>query len=894
MTEVVEEPELGRAAARGGIWGVAGETSSRAAQSICFFVLASVLTPKQFGAAAVAFVCVQVANALTYAGLGAATQVLGPDVRRDRTAVGMAMVSGGAGGLLLAALAGPLCDLLGAPDATGLVRLVALALPLAQTGEVVSALLDRELLFKQTGLAVVLASVVSAVVGLWMAAAGAGAEALVAQGVVQPGARLLFLAVRRPSALRPSFHRAEAGELWGTGKEILVGGVFATASGNVDNVAVSAIAGPAALGGYGFVYNLTTLPYFLVGLAVGRVALPVYATLHARSESVRTAFLTALESTSWLAALPLGYLAVAGPESLQLLFGHKWDYVGWALRVLALHGLLRTIETTSGSVLISLGQADVMRRVQQWQLAAVLVLLGPLVYAKGPLGAAIAVVTAVAVGTAYSFTRASRSTKAPATTMLARVLEAAAGGLAGGAVGLLVLDAVPGAPGLVLSLLAASATWLLSLVVLRPHTVRQGAGLLRKVPERVAEPEPSAEPDALVGAPVAVLDLPWEGSLELSLDSRYGFARVLVRQQGQPAAWVGVPLRQGSATDAELRRAVGDLPPTRAPDLPATGEVCVVVCTVGRPEMLTRVLTSLLALDHTAFEVLVVDNRPATGEARAVVDAIDDRRLRIVDEPVPGLSAARNRGIAESTAPILAFTDDDAVVDPQWLRWLTAPLVAQEASVSTGLVLPLELETPAQLHFEGYGGFARGMVRRSFDLKVNTADDHLVYPFSGGSFGSGNSMAFTRACLEEIGGFDVALGAGSLTGGGEDIDAFSHLVLRGHTLVYEPRAVCWHEHRRDPESLDQQVFTYGTGFGAVQVKWLLRSNRMRWGLLRKLGTLLQALRPGRPKAAAARESPPELSVLELRGMLASPRLYLRARRVARGHSGQLARIGGRR
>lgn len=887
MTEVAE-PELGRAAARGGVWGVAGETSSRAAQSICFFVLASVLTPKQFGAAAVAFVCVQVANSLTYAGLGAAAQVLGPDVRRDRTAVGMAMTSGVLGGLLLAGLAEPLCGLLGTPEATGLVRLVALTLPLAQTSEVMSALLDRELHFRMTGSAVVLASVISAVVGLSMAAAGAGAEALVAQAVVLPGARLLFLTVMRPSLLRPALHGVEAGQLWGTGKEILVGGAFATASGNVDNVAVSSIAGPAALGGYGFVYNLTTLPFFLVGLATGRVALPVYAALHARAESVRATFLTALEATSWLGALPLGYLAIAGPEALVVLFGHKWDPVASTLRVLALNGFLRTVETTSGSVLISLGRADVMRRVQQWQLAAVLVLLAPLVLADGPLGAAVAVVVAVSLGTSYSFSRASQSTEAPVTTMLLRVAEAAAGGLAGGAVGLLLLDVVDGTTGLLVSLLAATGTWLLSLALLRPHTIRQGLRVMRKVPE------PQQEPHPLTAAPVAVLDLAWEGSLDRSVGSRYAFARVLVREHGQPVAWVGVPVEHGRLADAAVREAVGDLPHTRPPELPGAGEVCVIVCTVGRPEMLTRVLGSLLALDHPAFEVLVVDNRPEVGQARAVVEAISDPRLRVVDEPVPGLSAARNRGLAESSAPVVAFTDDDAVVDPQWLRWLTAPLVTREASVTTGLVLPLELETTAQLHFEGYGGFARGMSRRTFDLSANTADDHLVYPFSGGSFGSGNSMAFVRSALEEIHGFDVALGAGTLTGGGEDIDAFSHLVLRGHTLVYEPRAVCWHEHRRDIQSLDQQVFTYGTGFGAVQVKWLLRSNRMRWGLLRKVGTLLQALRPGRPKAAAARESPPELSVLELRGMLASPRLYVRARRVARTHSRRLAQVGPRR
>jgi O-antigen/teichoic acid export membrane protein/GT2 family glycosyltransferase len=889
VTELAEE-QLGRTAARGGMWGVAAEASTRASQSICFFVLAGVLSPKQFGAAAVAFVCVQVANSLTYAGVGAAVQVLGPDMRRDRTAVGMAFLMGTVGALVLALLASPVCRLLGTPEATDLVRLVALALPLAQTSEVMSALLDRELQFRTTGIAVVIASAVSATVGLSMAAAGAGATALVAQGVVQPAARLVLLAIARPSGLRMALHRKQVAELWAAGKELLVGQVFATAAGNVDNIIVSALAGAAALGGYGFAYNLTTLPFFLVGLAVGRVALPIYGALRARAESVRPAFMAAIEVTAWLAALPLGFLAVAGPEALVVLFGHKWDPVGGALRLLALHGWLRTVETTSGSVLIAVGEASVMRRVQQWQLAGVLVLLVPLVEADGPLGAAAAVTTAVAFGTTYSLRRASSHTGTPLTPTVARLVEAAGGGTAGGAAGLVVLELVGGATGLALSLLVATATWVLVLGLLRPQRVAQGWSIVRR--HHVPTPSDVAAPE--VQAPVAVLDLHWESSLAIAVDPRYQSARALIRRHDQPLTWIALPLVDGKAEEVAVREAVlaarPDLLEVAASEPPSTGDVCVIVCTVGRPELLTRVLRSLLASDHPSFEVLVVDNRPEAPETRDVVAGFGDARLRVVGEPVVGLSAARNRGITSSTAPLLAFTDDDVVVDPAWIRWLTAPLVTGEATVTTGLVLPSQLETTAQVHFEGYGGFARGMVRRPFDLTTHTADDHLVYPFSGGSFGSGNAMAFTRDALVRIGGFDPALGAGTATGGGEDIDVFTHLVLTGATLVYEPRAVCWHEHRRDQEALTRQVFTYGTGFGAVIVKWVLRSGRLRWGLVRRFGTLLQALRPGRPTAARDRDSPAALSVLELRGMLASPWFYLRARRHARRVRDQLAKV----
>jgi PST family polysaccharide transporter len=481
VTELPHE-DLGRAAARGGVWTVAGEISSRASQSIVFFVLAGFLSPAQFGAAAVAFVCIQVVNAVTYAGLGSAVQVLGQDEARDRTAVGVALVLGGAGAVVLCLAAGPLCDLLGVPEAVNLVRLIGLALPLLQTGEVLSALLARDLQFRVTGLAVIIGSAVAAAVGLGLAATGAGAGALVAEGVVHPAVRMLVLVIARPSAFRPLLRWAHVTELWTVGRELLLSNAFETAASNIDNVAVSAIAGAAALGAYGFAYNLTALPIFVVGFAMGRVALPIYTRLRASPDSIGPAFLWAVEGTVWLSALPLGFLAVAGPEALDVLFGDKWQPVSGTLRLLALYGLLRCVETGSTTVLIALGEAATTRRVQQWQLALGAVLLVPLVQLDGPFGAASAITIAVVVGTSYSLLRSTQRTHASRGRLLLRVVESVVGGALGGGAGLLVLRTVGNPVGLPLSLLAATLVWGLVFVVLRPRSAARVRGLLRAAP----------------------------------------------------------------------------------------------------------------------------------------------------------------------------------------------------------------------------------------------------------------------------------------------------------------------------------------------------------------------------------------------------------------------------
>src|SRR4051794_30190796 len=479
MTDLPGEVDLGRAAARGGVWTVAGEASSRAAQFLVFFALAGFLSPAEFGLAAVAFVCVQIANSLTYAGLGQAVQVLGADERRDRTAVGMGLVFGFAGAAALAVLAVPICRLLGAPGAVGLVRVVGLALPLAQSGEVLAALLARDLRFRTTGSAVIAGATTSAGVSLSLAAAGVGPYALIAQGLLQHGVQLAWLVVARPRAFRPLLVPEKVREIWRVGRELLLGSVFETSAANIDNIVVSAVAGAAALGAYGVGYNLAALPMYVVGIAVSRVALPVYGRLRDRPETIGPAFLQAIEVTTWLTALPLGYLAVAGPDALVVLFGHKWSAIDQALRLLALHGWLRATETASTAVLVAVGRAATTRRVQQWQLLLAGVLLVPLVQWHGPLGAALAIVIAVSVGTTYSLLQSTGRTHTSRPALVARMVEGGAAGVAGGEVALLVLRHVEGFPGLTLSMLAAVLTWAACLAVLRQPTVRLAVRLFR-------------------------------------------------------------------------------------------------------------------------------------------------------------------------------------------------------------------------------------------------------------------------------------------------------------------------------------------------------------------------------------------------------------------------------
>jgi GT2 family glycosyltransferase len=307
----------------------------------------------------------------------------------------------------------------------------------------------------------------------------------------------------------------------------------------------------------------------------------------------------------------------------------------------------------------------------------------------------------------------------------------------------------------------------------------------------------------------------------------------------------------------------------------------VIVPTTGRIDALDRCLRSLASVPGNHVEIVVVDNRPAARTRELVASwRARDRRLRYIAEARPGLSVARNRGISQTQAEFVAFTDDDVVVEPTWLAWLLAPFVDANVTAVTGLVLPLELETSAQKQFEQYAGFCKGFERRTYDLDANRATGRLLYPYWGGVFGSGNSMAFRRSWLVASGGFDPALGAGTIAHSGEDIDAMSRAILRGGQLVYEPRSLCWHEHRRDEEGLRAQLFGYGVGLTAMLTKALAHDPGFATAAVRSLPLAFATRRRHAERSRTAAALPMQLARIERLGMVWGPVLYARSARSA--------------
>ena len=418
---------------------------------------------------------------------------------------------------------------------------------------------------------------------------------------------------------------------------------------------------------------------------------------------------------------------------------------------------------------------------------------------------------------------------------------------------------------------------------------------------------------------VGLLDLDENDPVALTGPARAGYAqaRILIRLHGAPIGYVDIAIqpegtlaqRARAAADEQLAEVLqlhlrrdsesekkADLAdwaarvtcPQASPLDVGVGVglgISIIVCTRGRPAILRECLEALQKVSYEPIEILVVDNAPPDDATKEVVGAFlqIDPRIRYTCEPRPGLSRARNRGVAEAKFDILAFTDDDIVVDPGWPTALAAGFAADAgAACITGLVAARSLETASERYFDSRYSWGEVFEPRRYDLLENR-DQSRLYPFSAGIFGTGANFAVRKEVVERLGGFDPLLGAGAPGRGGEDLDMFLRIILAGCRLCYLPCALVWHRHRADNEALAEQIYSYGYGLGAYLAKRLKTREMSPTFLARGFGKsaevaarMRQASQASKFKARGKR-----LAMAEALGVMAGALCYYRLARRSR-------------
>jgi glycosyltransferase involved in cell wall biosynthesis len=240
--------------------------------------------------------------------------------------------------------------------------------------------------------------------------------------------------------------------------------------------------------------------------------------------------------------------------------------------------------------------------------------------------------------------------------------------------------------------------------------------------------------------------------------------------------------------------------------------ITVILCTYNRCRDLAKALESIAASNmptSAQWEVLIVDNN-STDDTKVVAEEFcrrDAARFRYLFENKPGKSNALNAGIREAHGDVIAFTDDDVTVEPNWLRNLAEPLNENQwVGVGGKIVLQWPGSVPGWLATEGsyarhgFPGFAHG----------EDAKEIPWPPF-------GPNMAYRKSMFERYGGFRTDLGPSpnrEIPRAGEDVEFGRRLISAGKRVRYEPSAVVYHPVREseiNKKHILELRFDFGRG-----------------------------------------------------------------------------------
>src|SRR4051812_46699050 len=230
-----------------------------------------------------------------------------------------------------------------------------------------------------------------------------------------------------------------------------------------------------------------------------------------------------------------------------------------------------------------------------------------------------------------------------------------------------------------------------------------------------------------------------------------------------------------------------------------TSPVACVIASRARPELPPAALAWVLRARRPGDDVVVVDSASRDDSTRRVAE---DAGVRCVRCDVAGVARARNAGLRATEAPIVAFTDDDCLVAPDWVASVAATFADANTDVAfvTGRVLPDQ------------------QVAEMLSVLVDETPRRFTGVQEPSGIGHGANMAWRRVAFEAIDGFDESLGPGAVLRYAEEHDAFWRVLRQGGAGVYEPSVVVTHRQWRGRAEFLRIKWGYGFGTGAFASK----------------------------------------------------------------------------
>jgi len=246
--------------------------------------------------------------------------------------------------------------------------------------------------------------------------------------------------------------------------------------------------------------------------------------------------------------------------------------------------------------------------------------------------------------------------------------------------------------------------------------------------------------------------------------------------------------------------------------------VTVVVPVRNRERTIQPLLESLQKLDYdrNKVEVIVVDGN-STDKTQEIVKKYP---VKLVVEKRKGLNLARNTGIKQSKGEIVAFTDSDCIVPPNWITKIVENFKDPKVSCVGGSAKALDSDFVSQ--------YADNSIVRLMPFFTKREELEKVKPFF--RHPAGCNMAFRRKVAEEVGYFDE-----NIRYGFDEVEFADRVCKAGYKMVLDPEVVVWHKHRSTFKEFLKQNFQYGKGSGLVLKRKKLKDAVSKWSFLGMMG-----------------------------------------------------------
>ena len=350
---------------KGLTWSGVSQGVKVLSQFIVTAILARLLSPNDFGILAMATVFMNFAMIFSEMGISSAlVQKQDTHNRHYYSAFWLNLITGLCLMIIFIAVSPLIAIFYKKPELQPILMVLAINFFISSFVIVQQTILTKEMEFKKLAVRDILAVIISGVIGIFLACHGFGVWSLVYQSIAFTLINGIFLWT--VSAWRPKFQFAKSDirDILNFSANLTGFNIVNYFARNADQLVIGKFLGAQALGYYSLAYKLMLYPLQNISWVVSKVMFPAFSRIQHDLEKVKTSYMRMVKAISLVTFPLMAGLFVIAPEFVRVIYGPNWKPIIILIRIFCVCGLIQSVGTTIGNILLSQGRADLQFRMQ--------------------------------------------------------------------------------------------------------------------------------------------------------------------------------------------------------------------------------------------------------------------------------------------------------------------------------------------------------------------------------------------------------------------------------------------------------------------------------------------------------------------------------------------------